>query len=310
MIGAARACMPRDLLSRALFWTAALLSPLSALAADEPVAASPGAPMVVRSLELQFQPKKAFFMFDLLDGKVRKVPAEIVPPPESSNGLWLLASRLPVAPGQLSNGARYSIILVGPENRFAFIPPASWQPDDPQTFQGSFDVLRRRVNERVDLLQNLEAQQKIQSESLRRLRSDADTIAGIGRIVELKEEMERLKAELANTERDIERLKNSIGLAKARSEPRNMENMELELTRQISELNAAARAAEGKAPSRGSKPEQELQKRLALVASTRSDKLDELKAELRKLQQRRLKLESSVAKPAEPDSKAVYWEME
>lgn len=296
--------MIRSFLTNALVLVLLCGTLSSRVVADQDEGAVPAA-MVVRSLDLEMAPEIGFFMFDTGDGGVVRSRATIVPP-EEEDGPWLISARVPP---RLATEAetRYGIILVGEGNNFAFIPPETWRADGEGNFEGSLDRLRVAVTEKVDLLERLEAQSRTQSETLRRLRADAETIAGIGRIVDLKEDLDRTKREVADTENDIETLKRSVQLAKTRPQPRNMDNMEVDLTTQIGELIAVSRQGKGRAPSR-SKTAQELERRAAIVQSTRDVKLEDLKAELKKLQAKRLRMESKVVNPGR--SKAVYWDLD
>lgn len=155
----------------------------------------------------------------------------------------------------------------------------------------SADGLRERLLIRKQELNNLRMQFDAQEDSLKRLRADADIIANLGRIVDLREEAERIKKELTDLDHDIISLNEFIGLVRNLPAPGNLLARERQLGRQLQELAEATKKADAEEFSRRSATERELQDHLALVELARHEDLDAMQRELVRLRKRRIELQ-------------------
>jgi len=130
--------------------------------------------------------------------------------------------------------------------------------------------------------------------NLKKLRTEAGRQADLGKIVELEEETRSIKDAGDAVERDIIALKQSIESIKEIKEPLRFDKRKIVLTEQLSELAKAALAAEQSAPSRKKNSEMELDRKFALIHSTRFDDLEELEREYESLTGARLPEDATV----------------
>jgi len=262
----------------------------------------PGVVIVLKeALQLDFVPEEGFFLVEFEGGGLQRVKAVIVP-------LFRTEAQEkgsePGLPGRFLAGARvvasaaegrlqYSLILVGKSERYAFVGPkemalgASFAADTLDLV----DNLRQQLLRRKENLRSLEVQIRTQEESLGRLRADADVIGDLGRIVEVKEEINKLNEESVGLDKDIQTLERFLKLALSGRSPKNFALRESQLTKQLAELAEAAKAAESGEIRRRSQSEQELQRKLGLVEATRNEDYEELQRTLIHLRKKRLEIE-------------------
>lgn len=271
------------------------------LAAPEPAAGARAQTsiMLKQSVEIDFTPNEAFFLVEFKSGGLRRVKALLLPPfeagalpgkaQEETAGRWLAGAQV-TAP-QRRGKLEYSLILAGKSNRYAFFGP--WQEDfsSQDGALDSVDNLREFLLRRKEYLHSLRVQLRAQQESLGRLRADAEVIADLGKILQVREESARVNQEALDLNKDIQTLEKFLKLARHSAAPVNFAGRQNQLTKQLTELSEAAKAAELGEIARRSLSEQELQKRLALVEMTRGEDYDSLQRELVRLRKQRLEME-------------------
>lgn len=238
-----------------------------------------------------FVPREVFFFVAFDQGPGARVRGVFVPARiagERSKG-WYIGLKIRVPRGK--KRVTYSSMTIGPAHSF-HVEPAVTRPIDRQDpFGVTGDSLFAHRAQRVEVLRSLEVQLKAQAETIARLRSDAEVIGNLGRIIEAKEELQKVTIERRNVERDIANLQAFLKLARSRPIPKNYVSREGFLTRQISELAEAARVAESNEVSRRSRALADLQRKLGIVESTRYDDYADLERTLARLKKRRAQLE-------------------
>lgn len=263
------------------------------------------------TLDLNFVAEEAFFIIEM-ENSVRKVKAVMVPPfgqdePNTGGGKWHLGAFLQV-PAQLTS-LKYSVLVRGVDKYVEYVPNVSWELNTQNTFSGSVELLKGYLNQRRQVLRSWQAQMRVQDESLKRLRADADIIAQVGKIVEVKEEVDSIKGEINSLSRDAEVMHEFLKQVRNQAQPKNFSRREIDLTKQISELVQVVKSAEAGEGHRRKKSQSELDKKLALLEETRLDDEDNLRSELASLRARRIKLEN--ASSSTPDDKSPsYWDVQ
>ena len=273
---------------------ALLLMPvLPCSAAESPAAAGEEKnmlPVVLeRSLNCAFVPVRAFF-FVLTPGLYRKLPAQVMLPPQADNGgeRWHFGVGLTVPRGL--GTIRHALLVEGEGGALAFAPPRPLRLNDGSRFRSS-DEIREHLQQRKKVLESWDVQQRVQFESLERLRSDAEVIGNLGRIAEKAEELQRVRSEINDLEKDLESLKRFIKLASKALPPHNFVRRRLSLTQQLEELVRVAGAMEASERQRKAGGEAKLQQELSLVEATRDDDYDALRVQLSSLRKQRVELE-------------------
>jgi hypothetical protein len=157
----------------------------------------------------------------------------------------------------------------------------------------TFDTteLQARVRERRESIKEWEGKVSEQSANLVRLREDADLITNVGRIVSKEDEVEVMR-------RDSERLRSALVTAQQRVAALqqkvfipNEQGRFAQLTSELSTLASAVKKSEEQAEQRFSSASSELQEKLALIESTKNDRIDLLKKELEELRKESLSKE-------------------
>lgn len=250
--------------------------------------------IIDQGVDLKFVPQEGFFLVDVGDGEIVRLTALLIPPYRqepgaNSLGVWLAGTR--VAVPEKSTKISFSIILVGAQGQYAFVPPTDWNLAERDDFGGSVDRLRAKLLQRKSLLKSWQLQQKAQAENLSRLRADADIIAHAERLEQVRDQIEAGKLEIHSLQKDTERLKALIGLAKTKTRPKNYSRRQGELTRQVAELARAAKSAESQEYTRKSASDAKLQRQLTIIESTRFADLERLQIELEQQRARRARLE-------------------
>ena len=143
--------------------------------------------------------------------------------------------------------------------------------------------LELRAQERRERIKEWEERVKEQSANLARLREDADLIANVGRIVSKEDEVERIR-------RDVDRFRVALMIARQRLEALqkkvsvpNEQGRLAQVTVELAALAAAVKKSEQQAEERISSASTELQDKLALIESTKNERIDLLKKELEEL---------------------------
>jgi hypothetical protein len=236
---------------------------------------------------LPFEPQQAFFVAEYPDGSVVRIPAIALAPFQSSVGIkegasWQVGAWYTPQPG--IERLRVALIIVGTSDRYFSLPFREFQISEIRARAATLDDLRNLLLRRKDVLHSWEVQIGEQERMLNRLRADAEVIGGVSRIIDAKEEKQRIDLEIASIDKNIKSLDKLVQVARSRPAPRNLARREQQLSSQVTLLAAAAKDAENGENSRRGVAEQSLQQKLALVEQTRDDDIDLLKRELQSLQ--------------------------
>ena len=252
--------------------------------------------IVDQVVSTSFPPEDVFLFVERLNGTIERVIAVAVPPGGDENrasegGEWLVGSKVPVS--SASEEFSFSIVLIGRGDQYLFVPPVAWNFKEGRGFSGSLDLLDEHLAKRRQVLESWDLQIDTQEQSLRRLRADAEIIADLGKIVEVREAKAQTEQDIVALRRDIEGLNESLRLARSFPKPRNLSVREAQLTRGISDLASIARTAENTEVNRRAANESDLQRKISIIESTRFDSvptlkrtLERVKGELRRLEQR------------------------
>jgi len=183
-----------------------------------------------------------------------------------------------------------------------FLPPRLLPLNQENLFGASVDNLREHLQQRKKSLESWQVQLRVQRESLERLRADAEVIGNLGRIAERAEELQRVRAQIRDIEKDMQSLQRFLKLASKGPEPRNFVRRHHTLTQQLDELVRSARDMEAGERQRKNKGEAELNRDLKLVEATRDDDYDALREELSKVRRERAALEEKLMRGAGKES--------
>ncbi len=247
-----------------------------------------------RTLELNFTPERAVFFVDFSGEMPRRLAGIVLPALGSEGGeaaphKWIVGALLHPPAG--CKKVRYVLLVLGKARQFFFDPQVSVEltAETPEII--SADDLRDRLLQKKETLKSWQIQLTAQKDSLQRLREDASVIGNLGRIIEVKDEIERTRMSMTSLERDLEHMRDFVKIARQRPQPKNYPLREGELTRQLAELAEAAKNAESQEFSRKSHAEGDLQRKLSIIEQTRNDDYDELQRELLRVRRQRLQLE-------------------
>lgn len=249
---------------------------------------------------VSFEPVEGFFLISVDDETSRRLKATIVPAyeqvpltnvVENASRKWLFGAQF--NPGRRIARYQYSLVIIGKGNEYLLVGPVLVELGKSSQFTESVDDLREKLLKRKEVLKSWDLQIKAQEENLERLRADADVIANLGRIVEVKEETDGLRAGIKDLDKDAENLRKFLRLVKTHAAPKNYVGRESQLTKQIAELAAVAKNAEGGEQGRKSQSGQELQQKMAILEQTRTEDYDALQRALIKLRRQRMQLETS-----------------
>lgn len=258
------------------------------LVAAEPSAA-PGSELFIdQARRLAFEPTDGFFLVSFDEGQVLRVPAMIINLDGETAGRrdttsFTFGAGARIRPPQGVRRISFSTIFLGAANRLEFVPPTMIEIGESQSRSASTDALRETLLQRKAVLGSWRMQSQAQGESLTRLRADAEIIGDFGRILDKKEEIERVKSDLVSVKKDIHNLDHFLKLAKTRPAPVNQVGREAQLVKQLSEITQVSHGVELTELRRRAGAEAELQRKLALVESTRQDDLATLASELERL---------------------------
>ena len=243
------------------------------------------------SVDLSFTPEDILYFVDFGDSVGERIRGSLLQSRAEKSSLkeglrhWSSAARIPVPEGK--DTVYYGVLYIGRDRKFYLEPRNGREVKNSE----STDALREKLLQKKELLKSWEIQVKTQEETLQRLRDDANVIGNLGRILEVKDELEHTHEVTSMLDRDIDNLKEFLRLARARVMPKNYAGREEQLTRQIADLAQAAKGAESQEFSRKSKAQGELQRKLGLIEQTRNDSFDDLQRALVKLKAQRESLE-------------------
>lgn len=264
---------------------------------------------VATSLDLGFTPENVNFFVRYSDGSVDQYKAMVSAVrlgkgADPGAARWLTAAVIKISPQRLALG--YTIFAEGAGNSYYYVPNLSLDDVHEVPFEGSIDVMKAHTNARSEVLNSLTVQSQTQTDNLKRLRADAEVIANLSRIVEVKDEIEVVKSEIENLDGDLKRLKEIFTSVRAMPAPANYYQRESELTKQQAELRKLVETAEKMESTRQSESQEEIDYKLSLIELTRYEDEDKLRQELI-----RLKKQPSSTLPT-PQQQPVknYWDMQ
>lgn len=243
-------------------------------------------------VELSFEPKHSSVFVSTSDGQLRKFPALVIPIGESGKSLnrktyliGALLSKLSATPVTMS------IAAVGVNGEESNTPVKEIHISPNHNISAA--VLREEVKRQRD--KNSEIKSDLDKEilNLKQLRVDAAKMSDIGKIIEIEEETRQLRDANQALGRDIEILKAALSEVKELSEPARFERRKVLLTEQLSEMAKAALEVEQSASTRKRSTVSDLDKKLALIDSTRFDDLEELEKEYQNITGDELPVDSS-----------------
>ncbi len=285
---------PRALIFASI-WVGLMAIPMfvqEAVPSDERTVTPPDQFFLTEDVALGFVPSRAFFLVRSTNNVYRRYAAVIQPYLSKTQGTnggiqrWLFG--IPIESADVGESFEYSLVATGEMGRTFFQPPRRVSPNDPQFFSGSQEVLSKHLGERKALLADWHGQIREQEAILNRLRADADVIANLGRIVDVKEEIDRGNAIEKDLEKDIENIQKFLKLVKSREDPKNFAGREGQLTKQIAELAEVAREAEGSEKKRRSKGDDEAKSRAQIIELGKTEDYEALQRELIRLRKKRI----------------------
>lgn len=248
--------------------------------------------IVDRLVEAPFELSDALLFIDFHDGNVSRFYATVVPVESDNkkNSHWFVGTKVKL-PADV-NDLTLSVIMLGGTGEVLVAAPTAWQA--PRDEKGALtpELLRAHLVEQEGVLKSWDVQIDAQKDSLRRLRADAEVIADVGKILDVREEIERSNIEIAAIDRDMLTLKTALQEVKKLPSPRNFSQREVQLTQQLAELAAVAKEAETNEFQRRTETEGDLQRKLEIIETTRFDDLESLERMYERLQERIKRLEA------------------
>jgi len=242
---------------------------------------------IAESMKVAGEPDHAHVAMRRVDGSVVVFPAVIVSRAEKED--VAVVARIAVDTENLPT--RAVIALFGKTGEVA--SHTRDMSDVIEYPELAFDTteLQSRIRERRDSIKTWEGKVSEQSANLLRLREDADLITNVGRIVSKEDEVEEIR-------RDIERFRAALVTARQRVATLqqkvfipNEQGRFAQLTSELSTLASAVKKSEEQAEQRFSNASSELQEKLALIESTKNDRIDLLKKELEDIRKESLSKE-------------------
>ena len=157
---------------------------------------------------------------------------------------WLLGA--PFKPERSATAVHYSILIAGNANRYEFVPSITLKLADLPPWWASTaqvnvvglptDQLRAQLLLRKEQIKEELKQRKAVTSKLEQIRMDAEVIGNFAKILEIRNERNRIDAEADASEAYALSLKKSLERAKSPVMPSNFPRRELQLTQQIAEL--------------------------------------------------------------------------
>jgi hypothetical protein len=244
-----------------------------------------------RSARLEFLPEEALFFARWETDEISVLPSVLLPSVSQTIGSersarWNFGTKLAVSPSRKLR--EYSTLIRGKHQENLYLPPKGLTEED--KYQSS-DLLRQRLLEQREKLTSLEKQKSRQDDELRRLREDVDIISDIGRIIRVRQDLEKRSEELVSARKDIEMLQRFLGSVRSSRGPRGYSSREGELTRQVAELAGAAKEAEARESSDRVRTQQARERRRMLIFLGKTADRGALRQELQSLRKQRAALE-------------------
>lgn len=248
-------------------------------------------------VHLDFIPAQAFFLVDFNQSSSERHEGIIVPPygfheKQSLPASWYFGVRVPMAPGQ--NSLFYSLVIAGAEHGLVIVPAKQWSVGDGRESGAAIDERRETLEQKKSALKSLDLQFTEMQDSVKRLHSDAEIIGNLGRIVEKRDETDKLLRQLSDMDKVIATLNTFVSLAKGKVEPARFLTRETMLKKQLPELSEAAKRVEAEEITRKLESTRERNQSFSLIESTRYDDYNAMVSEFEKLKHKREVLEQKL----------------
>ena len=164
--------------------------------------------------------------------------------------------------------------------------------ESPSPFLSTSELERDVVIRRKEL-SDLELQRERQTANLERLQTDADVIANVGRIVDAEDELGAVKSDAGRLKASLLAARERLASLRALPAPTNYERREAEISGYLNEFSKASQGVHGDVLQRLASAEGEMQKKVALIESTKNEHMDLLHKELANLRRERETIERS-----------------
>ena len=157
----------------------------------------------------------------------------------------------------------------------------------------STSELERDVVMRRKELSDLELQRERQAANLERLQTDADVIANVGRIVDAEDELGAVQSDAGRLKAALLAARERLASLRSLPPPTNYERREAEISGFLNEFSKASQGVHGDVLQRMASAESEMQKKVALIESTKNEHIDLLQKELASVRRERETIERS-----------------
>ncbi len=221
--------------------------------------------------------------FEAKESEVSKGVSKVAAKVDGAQGMLVWRAGVQVRVPRGAESVSYAVIIAAEGNRFASLSPRELSVSDARLFGGRTDALYEALSLQKSQVREQQLQVDALEAELRRLRADADIIADLARIVEVREDFKRTRQLIDDLQVDQENLQGFVKGAKALPDPRNFASRERQLTTQIAELVALAKETEGSEGLRRAESEQELRYKLEVIDRARGLNLQQLYSEIEQL---------------------------
>jgi hypothetical protein len=157
----------------------------------------------------------------------------------------------------------------------------------------STSELERDVVIRRKELSDLQVQRERQAANLERLQTDADVIANVGRIVDAEDELGAVKSDAGRLKASLLAARERLASLRSLPAPTNYERREAGISGYLNDFSKASHGAHGDVLQRLASAEDEMQRKVALIESTKNEHVDLLQKELASLRREREAIERS-----------------
>jgi hypothetical protein len=164
--------------------------------------------------------------------------------------------------------------------------------ESPSAFLSTSELERDVVIRRKEL-SDLQVQRERQAANLERLQTDADVIANVGRIVDAEDELGAVKSDAGRLKASLLAARERLASLRSLPAPTNYERREAGIAGYLNDFSKASHGAHGDVLQRLASAEDEMQRKVALIESTKNEHVDLLQKELASLRREREVIERS-----------------
>ena len=273
------------------------LSIVSLIGAATDCLAEPQSVLITKELLLRFAPESVYLFIDSPRGEVRRIAGAAAPVPtegEARSGLqrWLVGGAVNAL--EVGEPLTVSVLVLGLGNNVSVVPPFRFEPGEEAFKLSDSEAIRARLYSTKATITQMRTEIEVQAASVSRLKRDADELANVKKILEIRDEALLARDYAAGVQRDIDRLTAAVKFVKLLPLPKSYARREVELTQQLAELTEAATHAERSERERRVASEGQLQTRMQLLERTRGISLEALQEEREALRQKRAELEGQL----------------